>query len=126
MLRTPAPLSRALYVGGLNVREGWLTDAIESPGRAAVFYHLFARILSAGTASDGESLANEIESAVAVSRHAKFWNPRLTQVSGLVEFSAGPTSWFTRAGSMGGTSHQRPTGKQLSYCVHSLSVSARR
>ena len=126
MLRTSAPLIGALYVGGLSVREGWLSDAVESPGRAAVFYHLFARILSAGTASDGESLANKIESAVAVSRHAKLWKPKLTQVSGLVEFSAGLTSWFTRAGSIDGTGHQRPTGKQLSYCVHSLSVSARR
>ena len=125
MLRTSAPLIGALYVGGLDVREGWLTYAVESPGRAAVFYHLFARILSAGTAFDGEILANEIESAVAVSRHAKLWKPKLTQVSGLVEFSAGPTSWFTRAGSIGGTSHQRPTGKQLSYCVQSLSESAR-
>ena len=125
MLRTPAPLSRALYVGGLDVREGRLTYAVESPGSTAVFYHLFARVLSAGTASDGESLANEIESAVAVSHHAKLWNPRLSRVSGQVQFGAVRVWWFTRAGSIGGTGHQCATGKQLSYCVHSLSVSAR-
>ena len=108
------------------MREGWLANGIESPGRAAVFYHLFARVLSAGTAFDGESLATEIESAVAVSLHAKFWNPRLPRVSGQVQFGAVTVWWFTRAGSIGGTRHQCPTGKQLSYCVHSLSVSARR
>ena len=107
------------------MREGWLTDAIESLGSAAVFYHLFARVLLAGTASDGDSLANEIESAVAVSHHAKFWKTKLTRASGKVEFSASPAWWFTRAGSIGRTSHQRPTGKQLSYCVHSPSESAR-
>ncbi len=48
MLRTPAPLIGTLYVGGLKVREGRLADAVESPGRAAVFYHLFARVLLAG------------------------------------------------------------------------------
>ena len=108
------------------MREGRLTYAVESPGRAAVFYHLFARVLSAGTASDGESLANEIESAVAVSRHAKLWKTKPPRASGKVEFSAGPASWFTRAGSIDGTGHQRPTGTQLSYCVQSLSESARR
>ena len=126
MLRTSAPLTSALYVGGLNVREGRLTAAVESPGSAAVFYHLFARVLSAGTALDCESPANEIESAVAVSHHAKLWKPKLTQVSGLVEFSASPAWWFTRARSIGGTSRQCPIGKQLSYSVHSPSESARR
>ena len=115
MLRTPAPLIGALYVGGVDVIEGRHTYAVESPGRAAVFYHLFARVLSAGTASDGESLANEIESAMAVSHHAKLWNPRLPRVSGQVQFGAVPVWWFTRAGSMGGTRYQCPTSQQLSY-----------
>ena len=126
MLRTPAPFIGALYVGGLDVREGWLTDAIESPGSTAVFYHLFARVLLAGRALACDSLANTIESAVAVSYHAKLWKPKLSRVSGQVQFCVVPVWWFTRAGSMGGTGYQCPTSKQLSYCVHSLSERARR
>ena len=126
MLRTPAPLTGALYVGGLNVREGRPAKAVESHGHAAVFYHLLARVLLAGRALACDSLANTIESAVAVSYHAKIWNPKLSRVSGQVQFCAVPVWWFTRAGSMGGTRYQCPTSKQLSYCVHSLSERARR
>ena len=125
MLRTSAPLIGALYVSGLNVREGWLSKGIESNREAAVFCRLYARVLLAGRALACDSLANEIGIAVAVSHHAKLWKPKLTRVSGKVQFSAGSAWWHTRARSIGGTGTQKPTGKRLSYSVHSLSESAR-
>ena len=125
MLRTPAPLSRALYVGGLKVRERWLAEAFESHGSAAVFYRLFARVLLAGRAHVCDSSENEIESVVAVRHHAKLWKAKRSRVGGKVQFSASLVLWFTRAGSLGGLAHPRTTSQQLSYCVPSLSESAR-
>ena len=84
MLRTPAPLIGALYVGGLKVREGWLAEGVESHGSAAVFYHWIARVLLAGRVLACESWANEIESVVAVSHHAKLWKAKLTRVGAKV------------------------------------------
>ena len=126
MLRTPAPLSRALYVGGLSVREGWLSNRAQSNCKAAVSCHLFARVLLAGRAFERDSSAKEVRSIAVVRHHAKLWKTNLSLVSGKGYYSASPVWWFTRAGSMGGTRYQCPTSKQLSYCVHSLSVSARR
>ena len=84
MLRTPAPLIGALYVSGLNVREGWLSKGIESNREAAVFCRLYARVLLARHALDCDGSAKEVRSHVAVRHHAKLWKPKLVRVSGQV------------------------------------------
>ena len=106
MLRTSAPLIGALYVSGLNVREGWLLKGIESNREAAVFWHLYARVLLAGHALDCDGSAKDVRSHVAVRHHAKLWKPKLSRVGGKGYLSAGPGWWFIRAGSISGTRHQ--------------------
>ena len=106
MLRTSAPLIGALGVGGLNVREGWLADAVESHGQAAVSWRLFARVLLAGRALVCDGSVKEVRHVAVVRHHAKLWKPKRSRLGGKVQLGARPDWWFIRASSISGTRHQ--------------------
>ena len=95
MLRTPAPLTSALYVSGLKVREGWLAGQSESPRCSPVSLHLFARVLEAGRALGSDGPAIQASYSLLICEHARPCKPKLSQLGGQAPYSATSVPWRT-------------------------------
>ena len=95
MLRTPAPLIGALYVGGLKASDGWLPAWLESldvPQSSAACSRVFSR---RDTPSGLMGLQSKSSAALLVSKHAKACEAKLLRVGGEAPLIATSILWRT-------------------------------